>query len=49
MSSRLQVMLADLLALHWLEYYIYFDQPRKKSHNSDAMQGAYLGPEFSDQ
>lgn len=29
-------------------HYIYFDQERKHSNNIDEMQGAYLGPEFSD-
>lgn len=28
--------------------YIYFSEERKLSENSDQMQGAYLGPEFSD-
>jgi carbamoyltransferase len=29
-------------------HYMYYDQPRKNSGNEDGMQGAYLGPEFSD-
>lgn len=30
-------------------YYIYFNQERKPCTGLDEMQGAYLGPEFSDQ
>jgi len=29
-------------------YYIYFDKPRSACTAQDEMQGAYLGPEFSD-
>jgi len=28
-------------------YYMFNDRPRPTQHNGDAMQGAYLGPEFS--
>jgi carbamoyltransferase len=31
-----------------MAHYIYFDQERKATGNGDSMQGAYLGPEFSD-
>ena len=31
-----------------IAHYIYFEQERKATGNNDAMQGSYLGPEYSD-
>jgi predicted NodU family carbamoyl transferase len=31
-----------------MAYYMYFEQKRIVTNSSDAMQGAYLGPDFSD-